>query len=229
MSALKLSIAQEIIGSKKWLTLITELANRNSEAAYSLARWYEGNSEQKLTPDKRKTADNKAKMWFEHAIRLSSSTNKAKVQLTLAKLYFKQNDFLFAQALMTEIVQNIEGGLTSKNIDLLTLQIEVAIALGQTEFVIDTLITGQDILSKTDEGRLLISDIERFNVIGSILDSNKFDRRKVVKKNQTTCSSSLQLFATNLKTFETSCSTSAKVCRSTTCAFYLFSKTALRI
>ncbi len=199
VAALNFSVEHEPIGSKRWLELITQLAKTQGEAAYYLGDWYVKKAEDISPIEKADAARNKAKMWFEQAIRLNSFTAKRKAQLALAALHFKQNNFLSAQTLLNA-TENLTGeSLNNESIDAFILQINIAIALGHTEVVAHKVIEGQNILLQTAAGRLLLNDIKRFRVFSLAFEKNHAIISNIDKHNKTTCASSLQLFATRLK------------------------------
>jgi len=199
LAALNFSVKQTKLGTTSWLSVMTALAKTQGESAYDLADWYLQQSERIKNLEESDTIKSKAIMWFEQAIRLNSSIPQRKAQYALAQLYFHKNDFLSAQTLTQAIEKNIQLNSASETVDILILQIEAAIALGQTDVVSEKLLAGKDILSKTISGRLLVDDIEKFNVLFVVPKEKKYVNSDRQKYRNASCPSSLQLFATNLK------------------------------
>jgi len=209
IAALHFSAALKDVGSKSWLTLKAELAKTQGQAAYDLANWFVKKSEAPNTTEELLLWRNKAIMWFEQAIRLGSKSVKVKAKLALSQLYFNQNELLTAQLLLhdltlaqTEQVKSDE--LAALSVRALILQINIAIALGQTKIVNKKLLDNQFLLSQSVDGRKLIEEIEQFRILNtprttSVITSNKETRFKLKKNQNLACPSSLQLFATNLK------------------------------
>lgn len=162
-----------------------------------------------LTPPINNKSIKMAILWFEQGIRLHSK----KALYALANLYFHQGNIVKAEELLTHKLDYIPKN--SDEITLLLLRIKIAIHQGDVEFVDKNVAKLRDFSLLFPNLNVdindLLSDIYKFNVLGVRKGSkrqevspneqqlNNYTANYSQALNATSCFTSLQLFATNLK------------------------------
>lgn len=193
IAALTFNLSKESVGSHHWLILMSELGKVQEKKAYELAIWYLTESENILDSEEKVATQKLAYLWFAQTIRFGSSSVEQKAKLKLAQQYFIDNDFESTKRLLT----GLDVNFVKEDIEVLLLQLKLAIAQGQLDFVKEKLKESKQRLIETPEGRTLIADIQRYNVLFST--ANNIENSSIPSINGETCLSSLQMFATNLE------------------------------
>ncbi|MEI6895195.1 MAG: hypothetical protein V5789_11355 [Colwellia sp.] len=203
IAALIIAEKKADLGSANWLTLNKALAQHESSSALKLAFWFQEKYKKKLHHESNKVAISQAIMWFEQAIRLHSQA----ATVALAQLYYQQKDPLKALVILKELPKVLLDNKLAQSV--LLLRIEMAIYLGDVVLVKQLLNTNtlKQYSPINIEG--LLADIDRYGVVKSRIGKRtlvghtafKLTKNKESIQSQvtSTCLTSLQLFATNLK------------------------------
>lgn len=172
LAVLRLSLSESQQYSQQWLVLATTLAKTQGDVAYQLAIYYQEDSSQAL-------------FWYKSAIRL----NYHKASIALARHYFQQNKLNNA----TETLAALPVTLSQKlNTEANILKVNIAINRGDVSKVKLIINEHAQQLQKTIAGRLLLADINKYQLL---IDNNKDPESGSLKLS---CDNSIQLFATNL-------------------------------
>jgi len=187
ISALTIAEKNTVKGSSDWIRLNKTLAKTQDESALKLAHWYQNllNTEQTNGTE---TLVTQTTLWYEQAIRLGSQT----AVVELAELYYQQGLLTKAHATLDELPEVLTNNSLAESSALLRLN--MAIDLGDIRLV-KTLLnsTVVKLISNTKVDTLLV-DINRYLVI----DEKRTFTNNTIEK-PSSCISSLQLFATNIK------------------------------
>ena len=187
-TALVNSLQQAKYGSEYWQRVAKKLAKTNGEAAYLLADFLVN----KKSVDKNSYSQpEQAILWYQQAIRL----HYPKASIALAEQYFRQNDVLAAQNLLTQfqVMTLSPDQLNDTSLAAIMLLTKIAISIGDVELVNTLLVKFSSSLQANKMGDSLLSIIEKYQVL-STLNEITADS----ESDDITCSNSIQLFATNL-------------------------------
>ncbi|KGJ87778.1 Tetratricopeptide TPR_2 repeat-containing protein [Colwellia psychrerythraea] len=190
IAALTLAEDKADYGSMNWLALNQALAKSKKSSALELGYWYEQQDQYKSST----TLFNTAIMWFEQAIRLNSQQGV----VTLAQLYFQQGKLSKAQATLQRLSVNInENHLVTT---ALVLRIKIAVALGNVDQVEKLIGSYVFNIADTNQIKSLFYDLKRYAVIKNktLMKSNVRGNKSLQLSASLSCTTSLQLFATNL-------------------------------
>lgn len=172
ISALSLAWKKTQFHSEQWLMLATKLAKTQGEAAYQLAIYYQNKPV-------------KAVFWYKSAIRL----NYLDASISLAQHYFQHDNLEKAAEVLAALPVSRPQKLDNKaNI----LKVNIAINQGKIVDAKQIVDKHSQQLQKTAAGRLLLTNIKKYQILPS-----EFQR---VKPNPIAmiCGNSIQLFATSL-------------------------------
>ena len=174
LAALSLAWDESTLHSAQWLTLGKKLAKTQGDAAYQLARYYQN-----------KDKPQRAIFWYKNAIRLQSKS----ASIALAQYYFEHDKLTDAASTIAILPIDKSNELIVKAI---TLKINIAISQGNTTDIEQLTTHYDELLQKTSVGRLLLNDIEKYQI--------QFNESELVNVNQpiVNCDNSIQLFATRL-------------------------------
>jgi hypothetical protein len=201
-AALLHALQQSKKGSQHWQQSAKKLAKNNGEIAYLLADFYLG---QKLlainTLSKRviKTSNlsetqlnniKQAKLWYQQAIRL----NYTKASIALAELNFQQGNVIEAQNILTNFqLMELPQYQRDDTVAAIILTLKIAISEGDIKLANALLNKFSSVLQANKIGALLLSAIEKFQVL-AFPDEVNIEGDNV----DTICANSIQIFATNL-------------------------------
>lgn len=182
VSALRYAFKHSVVHSEQWLTLAKTLAKTQGEIAYQLALYYQKSPQKKV-------------FWFKSASRLGYHQGT----LALAEYYFEQDDFVKA----AEVIATIPTILQTSKLDDLEsseqlavavkiLIVKIAINQGKTVQVENNIRQYAKLLKSTETGRLLLNDIEKYQII--------IPNKQTIEPNNSSlqCENSIQLFATKI-------------------------------
>lgn len=172
LTALRFTWEKSEFHSKHWLRLATKLAKTQGEVAYQLANYYQSQPERAI-------------FWYKNAIRLKHFAGS----IALAQYYFKQEKLNEA----TDVLATLPIKLSEKLSRAANI-LKINIAINQGNIVsVEQLINEHVIqLQSTLTGRLLLMDIEKYQLLAKI---NPITNSGLMA---TKCDNSIQLFATNL-------------------------------
>lgn len=175
-------------GNKNWQELAKKIAKFNGKVAYLLADFYVN---KKHVGKKNAYQSEKAMLWYQQAIRL----NYPKASIALAELYFQQGNTLAAQKFLAKF-KVMELSPYQRNdlfLAVIILKTKIAISTGNIDLT-NLLLKKFSLMLKTNEkGASLLRDIERYQILPF-----KGDTSIQRDYNNSTCSNSIQIFATNL-------------------------------
>ncbi len=171
-------------GSKLWQNIGRKLAKTEGKIAYQLAEFYLDESKTIFSDSEQ------AILWYQQAIRLKFH----KASIALARLYFYQGYTQKAHALLNRLpLQTLIKNEDSTVVVAVVLMIEIAISEGRVEAV-RSLLNQYSLLLKTDEkGISLLNSLAKYQVL-----LPKVKRKISDEGNKSSCSNSIQIFATNL-------------------------------
>jgi len=170
--ALRFAWEKTLKHSEQWLKLAKALAKTQGDAAYQLAVHYKNKPKQAI-------------FWFKSAIRLNSQN----ASIALSQLYFHQGDLAEASKVLAALPTDIVEALHMKS---LVLKVRIATAQGNVADVEKIVNKYAQQFQKTEEGRLLLEDIQKYQV--QLSDNQNTKPNKLILN----CDNSIQLFATNL-------------------------------
>ena len=171
LAALNFAWKKTPFHSEQWLKLAKTLAKTQGEVAYQLAVYYQYKPELAI-------------FWYKSAIRL----NSLEASTALAQHYFQQGKLIKA----AEVLANLPIELLEKsNVAPIVLKVNIAINQGRVADVEGLINKYTQQLQITAAGRLLLADIQKYQV--------QFNDSQALKSSQLTlsCDNSIQLFATN--------------------------------
>lgn len=173
IAALNLAWKHTTFHSEQWLKLAKILAKTQGEAAYQLAIYYQNQPTQ-------------AVFWYKSAIRL----NYLNASISLAQLYFQQDELENAAEILTALPTSLPQQLANK---VIMLKTNIAINQGKSTEIKRIIGTYGEQLTKTLSGRLLLTDIEKYQLLPT--------QAQLIAPSSSSlsCDNSIQLFATNLK------------------------------
>ncbi len=191
VAALMIQETKAEIGSINWIIANQALAKTQWKSALKLAHWYQNTAELET----RDTLNSRTILWYEQAIRLHSE----QAVVDLALLYFKQNQMTKAQ----ETINLLPDKLPSNNLGetTLRLRLNIAVHLGEIDRVKQLLTFEAVKLFRQNKTLSLLSDLVKYAVVKkNTLPLNfQLDDIKPSFENSSSCITSVQLFATNLK------------------------------
>ena len=187
ITALTIAEKNAVLGSAHWLTLNRALAKTQPESALKLAYWYQ-QSAKKVANNEKRILITSAIMWFEQAIRLDSQT----AIIALAELYYRHDNSIKAQATLDKLPEILANNNLAES--ALLLRFNMAIDLGDISLVKALLNSNVFTLAPKAKTDFLLADIDKYSVID---DKGVFTNNTL--ENSSSCITSLQLFATNLK------------------------------
>ncbi|WP_353539046.1 tetratricopeptide repeat protein [Colwellia sp. KU-HH00111] len=180
-TALSVAWQQTVVHSEPWVVLATKLAKTQGEAAYQLALFY-----QEVYQKDDQEQPVQAIFWYKNAIRL----NHHPAFLALAQLYFQQQQFDKAQAVLAQLPTELTDTLAN---EALMLEIQLTIHQANLNKLSQLIANYQGQLQTTVAGQALLTNIKKYQVLS-------FEKRLVaVNADSISCDNSIQLFATNLK------------------------------
>lgn len=202
IAALNLAVKQLEPSGNQWLNLHRTLATTQGTSAITLGKYY-----LKLAKGKHNSPEiNTAVMWFNQAIRLGFELGN----LELAKLYFEQGNISLAEQHLTKFSS------VRSNTQSMVLAIKIAIYHGELKEIKRGVATlrnsnqsqSSGISADSENQKQLLLDIHHFNILTN-MQSDTLEKQvgttKATKINNDSsnnefslCTSSLQLFATNL-------------------------------
>jgi len=187
ITAMNIAEKRAVLGSEHWLTLNKTLAKTQGKSALKLAYWYQ-NSINIEQVNESGVSFTSTTLWFEQAIRLGSQ----KATIALAELYYQHGLLTKAQATLDKLSQVLTNDSLAESVHLLRLN--MAIDSGDIRLV-KTLINSHVFkLSANTKKYSLLADIDKYLIIDDKVESTKDTIGK-----SSTCITSLQLFATNIK------------------------------
>jgi len=182
VKAFEIKQSQQIVGSRQWLFYTTKLAKFKGQAAFELAQFYlpiaQNTQPQKLT----NVMIEKGVFWYRQAIRLKDEP----ATLALAYWYFSQKKLNKANELI--------DSLSLKTPESSVLKAKVVIEKGvDSRFERKTLTDQIPLLALSEQGKLLIKAIQRYQILPS--DNIATNRGQLFVPS---CAASIQFFATSL-------------------------------
>jgi hypothetical protein len=182
--ALLKEVKKASYGSDYWLITHQELAKTVNSSAFKLGWW----NQELATITSNKKYINVAIMWFKQAIRLRSQ----EAIVALAQLYFNLGEVV--QAKETLGLLSSLSVVNKSQIDGLILQVKVAIYLGDINRAKLLVKSKQFKAINSQNMGSLVTDIQKFNVLGDTPVISTTQSKPL----STSCTSSVQLFATNI-------------------------------
>lgn len=173
IAALSFAWKNSIVHSEQWLILAKQLAKTQGEAAYQLANYYQNHPTQ-------------AVFWYKSAIRLSYFD----ASISLAQHYFQQEKLDKAIEILAALPMSLSQKLAS---EVIILKTNIAINQGKLTEIKKIIDNSGEELQKSLSGRLLLTDIEKYQLLPSQEQST------ALSSSSLSCDNSIQLFATNLK------------------------------
>jgi hypothetical protein len=187
ITAMIIAEKKAVLGSTHWLNLNKTLAKTQRKSALKLAYWYKNliNEEQK---NKNNILITPTTLWFEQAIRLGSQT----AAIVLAELYYQHGLLTKVQATLDKLPDVLTNKILAES--ALLLRLNIAIDLGDTRLVNTLLNSDVSKLASNTTIDSLLANIDKYLVIDqkAVFTKNTFDK-------SSSCITSLQLFATNIK------------------------------
>ena len=172
-TALTFAWQQSSFHSDQWLTLAKKLANTSGEASYQLALYYQYSSDKMI-------------FWLNNAIRLKYLP----AYILLAKLYFDQDKHTQAREIIAQLPTQLPDKILVESI---IIKANIALDQGETDTLGSLIREYSQLLSITEAGQKLVTDINKYQVLSYDTTSNK----KTFSNLE--CQNSIQLFATTIK------------------------------
>lgn len=183
--AFEIKQSQQVVGSRQWLFYTTKLAKFKGQAAFDLAQFYLPKQPNVRQENLTKAMIRKGVFWYKQAIRLESEPAK----LVLANWYFSQDKLNKANELINSLLQQ-----TSESAVLKT---KILIAKGvDSKSDIKKLTDQLVLLALSEQGKLLINAIQRYQILPRLMRDNVSTDGKVLPV--PLCTASIQFFATSL-------------------------------
>ena len=191
VAALKIEENKAVLGSINWLNLNRELAKSQWTSALKLGHWYRDLAEEKS----KNTSITIAIIWFEQAIRLHSQ----QAVVDLAQLYFQQGEIVKAQSTLRQSTELLLSNRIGESV--LALRIKIAIHLGDKTLIKQ--LSNSDLIKgyRHSNTLSLLADMDKYAIVKNSSIRKDFADVKLAHSVEvpSSCITSLQLFATNLK------------------------------
>lgn len=169
--------------SERWLYFAKQLAKKNANAAYELAKHYQ-----------KQQLNDQAIVWHQRAMRLGYSH----AFVSLARLYYEENQLEKADEVLALLAkQNDQAKAPEATAaEAITLQMQLAIIRGNIPFVEQALAESKQLIKRSQRGRSLLKDINKYQVISK--RGTQQNKAQLINHGDY-CANSIQFFATNFR------------------------------